>query len=1124
LNAGQHTKESTFEAPQLELEASAAPATVDRITVVDSDDSIYVVDSDDDDSFEPPLLQKRALELKPEVLQSLTCQTDPCHQFAKQMGPDNYIGFQFALVFCLQSLQSNLIFQLHSVRDKISKLGLECKSVMMVVEQAAVSLQERNILIYDSTAGKNECDPSPCFRHNIERGLVISVSNGVEALVHVEKVVDVDEKLTQFFPKKSKVPDAKPPKIRSVFSFVAPPRCSSFQDKEVFLRSAAHSNEVASVIVSQFTSMYSHFSNREEAYLHLMDIDEDQNNHASRIQVHPIVELVRGKRFQPEQSEKDDDIELDFDEPLPLRQDADENPEAFKPFCDPPDPNIPDYRKKFEIFTKLDFEVAYSIEHYIASGGLSWNALDHQDLVTLEKYSEELVEARKTSFVLKGCHKIQDILNKIKVQLSNKVNMEKMKLQIVIDKEEAKAIVPTKKQNERKKIVSDDIQVMERCTVFSGVFHSGYKRGVQLKPSAYGKFSCRAYRKFGSDRFITVTIPRGSSTSDVQCLLNYGFKTIVGDRLYRFIPSGDSHLKERKLMFFAVSGKQLEPILPQQFLSWHIPVAYDPKSKYFENSEIISIKFFSRFQLCFSASAVAMTLSPEEFEYIDDIELEIPGGSKKVCATDGCGRAPPKFFEKIRDAFKLNYAPSCVQIRFGGCKGLLHVDTSVSKVQFRRKSQRKYVCDDTAIEQRQIEITSWSPSPSSACLDMSAKLNQQLAFVLRSMGVPDQFFYDLLTDTRDLVLGAIGLGSPDRSHLERALDFVNKFKGMPQCEQIKEILEQNILDVTHPYIVRGLSMAINLLLNPIQNSFHMPVPSMKFLYGVPDPTGLLNYGECFVVLGDPTPGGTQRRFENVQVVVGRNPMQHPGDVRKLTAVFVQDLFNLGLLNVIVFPVKGHPGTGQLLNDEMSGGDFDGDQYIFIWNEEIAKSAEAHDPYPYYLDGQPLTKEVLSVAMSSNLDALVQTMDSTNCSEVQPLAFEHSLGFENSEKVVCDVPSSNMNLPSNVTDCTTETKRLVSTMSLPSLNDILEPNEIDLLQPDASLDPSKWKSDDVKRHFNNRIGICSEEAYEKLKLCAIGVLCHWDNVLGKIPMSIVISTFFCLYICVYPLLLCVALLM
>jgi hypothetical protein len=253
-------------------------------------------------------------------------------------------------------------------------------------------------------------------------------------------------------------------------------------------------------------------------------------------------------------------------------------------------------------------------------------------------------------------------------------------------------------------------------------------------------------------------------------------------------------------------------------------------------------------------------------------------------------------------------------------------------------------------------------------------------------------------------------------------------------------------------------------------------------------------------------------------------MQHPGDVRKLTAVFVQDLFNLSLLNVIVFPVKGHPGTGQLLNDEMSGGDFDGDQYIFIWNEEIAKSAEAHDPYPYYLDGQPLTKEVLSVAMSSNLDALVQTMDSTNCSEVQPLAFEHSLGFENSEKVVCDVPSSNMNLPSNVTDCTTETKRLVSTMSLPSLNDILEPNEIDLLQPDASLDPSKWKSDDVKRHFNNRIGICSEEAYEKLKLCAIGVLCHWDNVLGKIPMSIVISTFFCLYICVYPLLLCVALLM
>jgi hypothetical protein len=49
---------------------------------------------------------------------------------------------------------------------------------------------------------------------------------------------------------------------------------------------------------------------------------------------------------------------------------------------------------------------------------------------------------------------------------------------------------------------------------------------------------------------------------------------------------------------------------------------------------------------------------------------------------------------------------------------------------------------------------------------------------------------------------------------------------------------------------------------------------------------------------------------------------------------------------------------------------------------------------------------------------------------------------------------------------------------------------------TSLDPANWTSDDVKGLFNSKIGICPEQAYEKLKLCALGVICHWDNNLGK----------------------------
>ena len=68
------------------------------------------------------------------------------------------------------------------------------------------------------------------------------------------------------------------------------------------------------------------------------------------------------------------------------------------------------------------------------------------------------------------------------------------------------------------------------------------------------------------------------------------------------------------------------------------------------------------------------------------------------------------------------------------------------------------------------------------------------------------------------------------------------------------------------------------------------------------------------------------------VLVGRNPSLHPGDLRFLYAVDVPHLHHLG--NVIVFPCKGertHP-------TEMSGGDLDGDIYLFaVWEKNLFPS-------------------------------------------------------------------------------------------------------------------------------------------------------------------------------------------
>lgn len=64
------------------------------------------------------------------------------------------------------------------------------------------------------------------------------------------------------------------------------------------------------------------------------------------------------------------------------------------------------------------------------------------------------------------------------------------------------------------------------------------------------------------------------------------------------------------------------------------------------------------------------------------------------------------------------------------------------------------------------------------------------------------------------------------------------------------------------------------------------------------------------------------------MLVTKNPCFHPGDIRKLKAVFKEELSHL--VNVIVFSQKGSRPTQNM----MSGGDLDGDVYMIIEDEEI----------------------------------------------------------------------------------------------------------------------------------------------------------------------------------------------
>jgi RNA-dependent RNA polymerase len=80
-----------------------------------------------------------------------------------------------------------------------------------------------------------------------------------------------------------------------------------------------------------------------------------------------------------------------------------------------------------------------------------------------------------------------------------------------------------------------------------------------------------------------------------------------------------------------------------------------------------------------------------------------------------------------------------------------------------------------------------------------------------------------------------------------------------------------------------------------------------------------------------------KKFQNKEaekilgdVLVTKNPCSHPGDIRKLKAVWKEELKHL--VNVVVFSCKGIRPE----QNKMSGGDLDGDSYMIIWDEDLVK--------------------------------------------------------------------------------------------------------------------------------------------------------------------------------------------
>jgi len=210
----------------------------------------------------------------------------------------------------------------------------------------------------------------------------------------------------------------------------------------------------------------------------------------------------------------------------------------------------------------------------------------------------------------------------------------------------------------------------------------------EVQPMKFSS-SRRAYRRFGSDRFITITIPKPEYQRHIPEVLKFLSEPLqICGRTYQVFFVRDSK-ESCAAHYFATHGAGAE-WSRNALMQWLISLE--------KNKNGSAVKLWSRISLSLSSTTPSVVFAPDEIRLVPDIE-SLTG----ECMTDGCAKASPAVFREIwRSGVRASKeTPTAVQGRIGGAKGVWYLDPradlrSDEKWIEIRCSQLKYKYDKTA--------------------------------------------------------------------------------------------------------------------------------------------------------------------------------------------------------------------------------------------------------------------------------------------------------------------------------------------------------------------------------------------------------------------------------------------
>lgn len=417
----------------------------------------------------------------------------------------------------------------------------------------------------------------------------------------------------------------------------------------------------------------------------------------------------------------------------------------------------------------------------------------------------------------------------------------------------------------------------------------------------------------GSDLQFNSKVSNDSIYERFTHIFNEGIQ--VGGRVYKFLGFSHSSLRSHSAWFMATFWDDKEKKMQSYFTVIAQLGQFD---------DIRSpARRAARIGQAFSETPNAIPLESNGIRHFTISDIASPDGSRTF--SDGVGICSTEVVEAIHAAMGQRRAfPTCFQIRWGGAKGMLSLNTSMPgpSIAF-RPSMVKFKSDDT--ENLEICDTANKPIP--------LVLNRQMIKILEDMGLPDDWF--LLQQARALY--ALQLIT---AHISNTANFLLRQRiaekiGLSQLIRRLDVLgidfrgDRFLCSVVEAAVLRDLRL--------LKHKARIPINQGVTLFGIVDEFRYLEEGEVYVTFSEaPFVDGRSIDLDNRRMLITRSPALHPGDIQIATNVVPPDHHPLrDLTNCIVFSSRGTRDLPSCL----SGGDLDGDIYNIIWDKDAVQGCK-----------------------------------------------------------------------------------------------------------------------------------------------------------------------------------------